>query len=326
MNSKSTEQANPLYLRLRQDLCRKIFDGLYDDGAHIPPKRELAKQYGVSRVTVRKTQGLLEEEGLVVRTQGSGTRIRLRRGGTPNPMEIVALVAPATNPFFSLFIHCAEAEIEPTGAFVMLKLTRADGRITLNDYLFRLFQKNIRDAVIWSQDQPFDPIHLQRLRGLGMNLVLFDTIWASPFVDNVCLHNDAAVRNLYTFCQRQGCRNIAYLGWDNQRLSSVREREAAFVELASDTTPYRLVWDARDKLETKLETWWAARQNDKPDACFCADGDIGIALRKYLIKNGKNQQLIVCIDDLPEAAELGLTVYAQPMEKLARTVYECLIR
>ena len=44
----------------------------------MPPERDLAEEFGVSRITVRKAIDGLVEEGLLVRRQGSGTFVQRR--------------------------------------------------------------------------------------------------------------------------------------------------------------------------------------------------------------------------------------------------------
>ena len=48
------ERAELRYLDLKQDICRHIYLGTYADGGHIPSERQLAADYNVSRITVRK--------------------------------------------------------------------------------------------------------------------------------------------------------------------------------------------------------------------------------------------------------------------------------
>ncbi len=44
-----------------------------DDNAKLPPEAEIAKNFGVSRVTLRRAMEDLQNEGIVSRTQGKGT-------------------------------------------------------------------------------------------------------------------------------------------------------------------------------------------------------------------------------------------------------------
>ncbi len=65
--------SSPMYMQLAQKLREDIRVGLYPVGSRIPSEKELCEQYGISRVTVRKTLDLLVGEDLLTRRQGSGT-------------------------------------------------------------------------------------------------------------------------------------------------------------------------------------------------------------------------------------------------------------
>ena len=72
----------PRYKQIEADLLAQIADGRYKKGSCIPPEQELAKQYGVSRVTMRKALEGLVAQGLLVRTPGAGTFVsRLPQAG-----------------------------------------------------------------------------------------------------------------------------------------------------------------------------------------------------------------------------------------------------
>ena len=63
----------PLYVQLMDELETSIRNGVYKPGDKIMTEAEMAKEYGVSLITVRKAVGSLMEKGLVVRKQGKGT-------------------------------------------------------------------------------------------------------------------------------------------------------------------------------------------------------------------------------------------------------------
>ena len=63
----------PLYVQLMEELETSIRNGVYKPGDKIMTEAEMAKEYGVSLITVRKAVGSLLEKGLVVRKQGKGT-------------------------------------------------------------------------------------------------------------------------------------------------------------------------------------------------------------------------------------------------------------
>lgn len=85
----------PLYLELARRLREGILHGNFQDA--LPPERALSEAFGVSRDSVRKALDLLEEEGLVVRRQGSGTFVakratfRTRLRGFSEEMEALGM-------------------------------------------------------------------------------------------------------------------------------------------------------------------------------------------------------------------------------------------
>ncbi len=67
------KDALPLYQQLQHGLRRAIETNLLAPDQALPPERDLADGFAVSRITVRKALEGLVTEGLLVRRQGSGT-------------------------------------------------------------------------------------------------------------------------------------------------------------------------------------------------------------------------------------------------------------
>ena len=68
----------PLYQRLQQALRRAIESQLLRPEEALPPERDLAADFAVSRITVRKALEGLVSEGLLTRRQGAGTFVASR--------------------------------------------------------------------------------------------------------------------------------------------------------------------------------------------------------------------------------------------------------
>ena len=76
LNPSSSE---PLFLQVQKDLVSKIQTGTYSAGKKLPNELELAKQYGVGRITIRRAISELSSQGILVKKQGKGTFVRERR-------------------------------------------------------------------------------------------------------------------------------------------------------------------------------------------------------------------------------------------------------
>jgi DNA-binding transcriptional regulator YhcF (GntR family) len=66
-------KATWVYTSLRE----RITNGEFAVGTKLPSHLELASEFGVAPLTVRQVLGRLEEEGLVIRSQGRGTFVRV---------------------------------------------------------------------------------------------------------------------------------------------------------------------------------------------------------------------------------------------------------
>ncbi len=61
---------------IEQRLEYLILEGTLHPGEKLPPERELAKQFGVSRPSLREAIQCLEAKGLLLRRQGGGTFVQ----------------------------------------------------------------------------------------------------------------------------------------------------------------------------------------------------------------------------------------------------------
>ncbi len=68
----------PLYQQLQRALRQAIESRILSPDDALPPERDLASEFSVSRITVRKAIDGLVHEGMLVRRQGSGTFVCAR--------------------------------------------------------------------------------------------------------------------------------------------------------------------------------------------------------------------------------------------------------
>ena len=311
-----------LYASVKRRIRRQIFDGVYRDGEAIPPERTLAETLGVSRVTLRRALQLLEEDGIVKRVQGSGTRVKFNLEGHAGTLDIIKLAAPAQNPFFSSFIDAFQQTAEAHDSLVLFKQKPAGE--TLEESLFRLCQKDLNNVVLWPDDQKISGESLKKLRGLGMNLVLFDVRLSTPYADCVFLDNRDAIQKLCAALRSKGCGALGYIGWDNRDISSVRERESVFHETEpSGRILLSVPWNEKERLAAIAAEFAADFSPSDADGIVFGDGEIGSAFARAFSLSARPPRLGT-VDEFPGSAELGLTTCAQDFEGISRQAYLCL--
>jgi len=66
----------PLYIQIENIIETKILNKEYLPGAKLPSERDLAKTYGVNRMTIQRSLNNLIEKGLLYSKQGSGTFVQ----------------------------------------------------------------------------------------------------------------------------------------------------------------------------------------------------------------------------------------------------------
>lgn len=65
----------PIYLKIHNELKNQIETGKYKLGEKIPAERDLALEFGVSRMTLRQAVQTLADEGILDRRVGDGTYV-----------------------------------------------------------------------------------------------------------------------------------------------------------------------------------------------------------------------------------------------------------
>lgn len=322
---KSSEN-DRLYRILKNKICERIFRGEYQDDENLPPERALAEGLGVSRVTVRKAMALLEADGIIQRVQGSGNRVSLSHAGYQGTTDIIAVLAHAQNVFFSSFIDHFQRIAENSDSLVLFKRSPPDELI--EESLFKLFQKNIRNAVIWFEDQKVDLEAIRRLRGLGMNMVFFDVVLPSPYADGVLLDNEDAITTLYRTLMERFPGPIGYVGWDRDAPLTASEREGFFLSQAPEPAfVHRIPWNERNALNQAMEQLAVSllKTDRRPRTILCGDGEIGVAIRKALNAARLEGVEVASPDEYPESRSLHITTYRQDFGKMAAATFQHLM-
>jgi GntR family transcriptional regulator len=77
----SRDTATPLYQQIKQQLLRDIESGVLQPHARLPSERELVRELGVSRITVRQALGELVQQGYLYSAPGKGVFVSEREPG-----------------------------------------------------------------------------------------------------------------------------------------------------------------------------------------------------------------------------------------------------
>ncbi|MCX6137125.1 MAG: GntR family transcriptional regulator [Ignavibacteriales bacterium] len=114
----------PLYRQIRDSLREEIASGELPVGAQVASHQDLAKQYGVSLITVKRALADLINEGILFGRAGKGTFVTKQPSPQPQFQKTIGLVLKdIKSPFFSLIVHSVEAYASKCGFHLLLSNT-----------------------------------------------------------------------------------------------------------------------------------------------------------------------------------------------------------
>lgn len=111
----------PKYKTLANALRDDLLKGIYQSGDALPTEQSLARGYACSRQTVRQAIALLENEGLVVRRQGSGTYAA--PAPVPAAKTVHVITTYITDYIFPSIVRGIEKKLSAAGCRMTLSAT-----------------------------------------------------------------------------------------------------------------------------------------------------------------------------------------------------------
>lgn len=103
----------PLYIQLKEEIAKKIQEGVFEVDSQIPTEKELMEKHSLGRATVREAISHLVNEGYLYKKQGIGTFVASRK-----PSIGIGPLISLTYPLEAVDIHptnliIKSEEIEP---------------------------------------------------------------------------------------------------------------------------------------------------------------------------------------------------------------------
>lgn len=316
------------YQELIEHIHELISDGQLQPGQRMPSENELAASFGISRETVRKAVGILEEQGIVRRVKGSGTYISFDRRENLEKRNRIAVVTTYVDSYiFPKTIQGIESILFEQGYSVQIAFT--------NNTLDR--EKSVLEDIISRDDVagvivegtksglPNPNIYLYRqLISRKVPILFINTFYPELDVPHVSLDDVAAAETAVNYLIAKGHRDIgAILKLDDGQgrlryLGYLRAMERAGCQV----TDSRMVWIDTD--EAKQLAYCTERLLNRVEACtaiFCYNDQIAFQLIRILTERGidvPGDVSVIGVDDSDFAlhSEVSITSLPHPKEKL----------
>lgn len=331
------EEKKTKYGDLVRYLENEIESGALKQGDKLPSENELTERFGVSRQTVRRAIGILEEQGVVRSVRGSGTYVGSDKRENPGRKNRIAVLTTYVDSYiFPKTIQGIESVLFERGYSVQLSFT--------NNTLER--EKNVLTDLI-SRDDVAGIIVEGTKSGLpNPNLMLYhqllnrrvpvlfvNTFYPELAVPHVSLNDVEVAEKAVNFLIERGHRNIgAILKLDDGQgrmryLGYLRAMEAAGLAV----TDSRMVWIDTD--ESKQLGYCRDRILNRVEECtalFCYNDQIAFQLIRLLRERGirvPEDVSVISVDDsdLARHSEVPITSLPHPKEKLGEKAAEILL-
>lgn len=135
------------YYQLIEDLKGQILAGAFQAGDKLPSENELASRYQVSRQTVRKALGILENAGYIYAEHGRGTFCSELVKHTHSSRNIAVMTTYLSDYIFPRVIKGIDESLTKEGYSIILKNTK-NSRSQEAKCLEELLQKDIDGLIV----------------------------------------------------------------------------------------------------------------------------------------------------------------------------------
>lgn len=222
-----------MYQVIYQDFRRQILERQLKPEERLPSEDELAAQYSVSKITIKKALELLKEEGLIYRVQGKGTFVSTLGGhsepaGKRSDLRLIGLVLEHVSSSFGLdMMYHIDQMLDAQGYKLCARFTY--GNIDKEtEEINTLLSMGVDGLIIMPCHDSHYNMTILKLILEGFPVVLVDKRMHGLPVSSVCTDGREAMRLLVHHLKERGCKNAALLTIDPASTSSLGDRTEGF--------------------------------------------------------------------------------------------------
>jgi GntR family transcriptional regulator, arabinose operon transcriptional repressor len=234
----------PLYYQVYSSLLQRLRGGEFAVGASLPAERQLAVDYGVSRITATRALSELERDGFVARKQGRGTyvlslppdaqpslsigQVVMPGAVAPDASRTIAFISQSVgHPYLFSVLNGIGQEAAQRRYHLQVISHYADSapeELFINDALGR----GVQGIIIYPRPGYDSAALYEALAERRFPVVMVDRYYPQAAVDRVVFDDEQAGYDLTAFLINRGHRRIAVVHNYEVDVTSVRERLAGY--------------------------------------------------------------------------------------------------
>lgn len=332
------DKAAPKYLEIVKWINEQIQTKKLTAGQKMYSENELKDMFGVSRQTVRHAIGVLEQEGIIRRIQGSGTYINdSRLANLAKRMRVSVVTTYVDGYIFPRTIQGIENVLLEEGYSVQIAFTNNQNgreRTILEDIISR---DEVAGIIVETTKSgiPNPNLHLyQEIRKRRIPVVFINSYYPQLKIPHVSINDHMAGWKMTKYLIAMGHKKIGGIfklddGQGRMRYSGYMD---AMLDAGLELEDSRILWvDTEDvKHLDKLTEKILDRLKDCT-AVFCYNDEVAFGLIDVFKKVGIKVPMdisVAGVDDseLAVLGEVAITSAPHPMEQLGKKAAENLLR
>jgi LacI family transcriptional regulator len=334
---------DPLYVQVANDIRAKITSGALKSGAQLATQNELADQYSVSLITIKKALSDLSREGVIYARAGKGTFVATRTNGVDfTKLKTVGFVLrDIESPFFSKILSSVEKEL--SAEKYNLLLSSSAGREDREDMLIQHFLEiGVSGLIIASMSREYiaSPI-IRKLHRDNFPYVVVSYI-ADEDITYVGTDHEEGAFLATQHLIKLGYKGIGYInGVNGERGSLLGDlRKRGFVRALEQ---YKINYNPQFEYRFQLRGEWNDYQSgyeigseftassNRPEAIFAFDDLSALGFQKAVLDKGlavPKDIAIVGFDDIRRGvtAPVPLTTIHQPLAEIGAVAVDILMK
>ena len=331
-----TENGKPKYFTLMEELKEKILSGQIQPGEKLPSENQLTKEYDLSRHTVRKAIGLLEQEGYVEACHGKGTFCSEKMRHMKKSKNIAVVTTYISDYIFPRLIQGIDNVLSEEGYSIILKNT-GNSRQKEARCLEELLQKDIDGLIIEPSKSQLSCRHpglYENLEKYQIPYIFIQGIYNEMKEKPHILMDDVKGGYLVTnYLTELGHRRIMgfFKADDIQGMNRHKGYVKALQEAGISNDPDLVVWfhteDRRSKPSMTIRE--LVGTGSIPDGIVCYNDQIAVQVIETLEACGLHVPEDVSVtgydNSLYAQRGTGITTIAHPQEKLGEMAAELIL-
>ena len=283
---------NLQYMKIYDDIRRKIIDGDFASGMKLKTEQEIANEYSVSRPTVRQAFLELEREGLLERYRGKGTFVKnsKQKNIGRHINEVVGIVVPRmADVFIGKIITGVQEVFEKKGYTLSVHLTN-DSIQKEQEIVESLIELGTKGLIIHPTSAPMYNPAIFKLIERNIPFVMTGRHYKYAKCNSVEMDNFKGAYDAVCYLYAKGHRKIGLVSKPPLIKTSIENRIAGFFQACEDLDlPVFFKHIFLDLVDTRSLYWVEQTLEEK--------SNIQNQLREYLLK-AKEITAVIALNDL----------------------------